>query len=141
MTRWMIAIAGVLGLLGVMVGAFAAHGLPNRLSEQGVASEEIQRRVENCETGAKYHMLHALTILALGLSSIAGVQRRKQAAALFLLLGITLFSGGLYSISLLGIMGHWAIVPAGGLCFMIGWVCVSTLALGGEKSLASGSES
>ncbi len=131
MSRWIIALAGVLGLLGVALGAFAAHGLESRLSAQGLDAQQITKRIENCETGARYQMLHTLALLGLGLSSAPIGPKRRAVAATFFLLGILLFSGGLYSISLLGILGHWAIVPSGGLCFMIGWFCVSLLALGG----------
>lgn len=130
MSRWMVAVAGVLGLLGVALGAFAAHGLESRLAEQGLEPVELAKRIDNCETGARYHMLHSLALLSLGLSTAPVCPKRRAVAAACFLLGIALFSGGLYSISLFGVLGHWAIVPAGGLCFMVGWFVVILLALG-----------
>ena len=128
MTRWIVFVAGVLGILGVTIGAYAAHGLEKGLIEQGIAAEDIAKRLSQCDVAVRYHMLHTLALLAMGLSPSAVGKRRTSLAACFMLLGMALFSGGLYSMVFLGEMGHWAIVPSGGLCFILGWCCVTTLA-------------
>ncbi len=51
-----------------------------------------------------------------------------------MLLGIALFCGGLYSMVYLGEMGHWAIVPSGGLCFIIGWLITATSAFSADPN-------
>lgn len=126
--RWMVLIAGLLGAAGVTVGAYAAHGLEASLLDQGIAPEEVFQRLEQCDVAVHYHMLHTLALLSLGLLAGGVSPRRCVAAAAFFLLGIGLFSGGLYSMVFLGEMGHWAIVPSGGLCFILGWLCVASIA-------------
>lgn len=133
MTRWIVLVAGVLGVVGVSIGAFAAHGLEKNLVRQGLEAAEIAKRLDQCEVAVRYHMLHTLALLALGLSSSVGGLRRSAAAAAFMLLGIGLFSGGLYSMVFAGVMGHWAIVPSGGLCMILGWCCVASLAFGKRR--------
>ncbi len=127
--RWTVLLAGVLGAIGVAIGAHAAHGLEAMLLEQGVAPEAITKRLEQCDVAVRYHMLHALVLLILGLLAPAVMAKRRTLAVGLFLLGIALFSGGLYSMVYLGQMGHWAIVPSGGLCFILGWCCTATLAV------------
>lgn len=121
-------MAGLLGAIGVGIGAHAAHGLEDSLTKQGVAPEGIVKRLDQCDVAVRYHMTHVLALLALG--ALAGRQaaRRIALAACFFLLGIALFCGGLYSMVYWGEMGHWAIVPTGGLCFIMGWLATATLA-------------
>lgn len=128
MIRWMICVVGALGLIGVMVGAYAAHGLEVSLRDQGLAPEDVAKRLEQCDVAVRYHMLHVLALMGLALTPF-GCPKRRSVAAGFLLAGIALFSGGLYSMVFLGVMGHWAIVPSGGLCFMIGWGLVAFVGL------------
>lgn len=127
-----IVLAGLLGVVGVIIGAYAAHGLEGYLQKQSLETDVIAKRLSQCDVAVRYHMLHTLAILALGLSGI----RNKSAliAVLFWLLGIGLFSGGLYSMVFLGKMGHWAIVPSGGLCFIIGWTAVVILGFGVKRN-------
>ena len=131
MIRWMVIVAGALGLAAVMLGAFGAHGLESMLSEKGLAAEEITKKIDQCETATRYHMSHALVVLVMGLAGKAACWKKRTLATAFLLLGMSLFCGGLYSIVFLDVLGHWAIVPAGGLCFMIGWIFVISLGFGG----------
>ncbi len=111
------------------MGAHAAHGLEKYLSEQGIEASEITKRLDQCEIAVRYHLVHAVALLAVGLSLPRPATKRKNLAAIFLALGIGLFCGGLYSMVYLGEMGHWAIVPSGGLCFMIGWLVLALAAL------------
>ena len=125
--RWIVVLAGILGMIGVTIGAYAAHGLEAALVEQSIAPEEIVKRLNQCDVAVRYHMTHTLALLVLGCCKPGDGSRRRTLAAIFLLLGILLFSGGLYSMVFLGEMGHWAIVPSGGLCFILGWLWVATL--------------
>lgn len=126
--RWIVLIAGLLGTVGVAIGAHAAHGLETMLLEQGVVAEQVVKRLSQCEVAVRYHMLHSLALLSLGLMADGLGAKRRVCAASFFLLGIVLFSGGLYSMVYLGQMGHWAIVPLGGLCFILGWLFTASLA-------------
>ena len=125
MERLFLVLAGVNGCLGVLLGAFGAHGLRNSLSG---ASDGV-RRLEVWETAARYQLVHAL---ALGL--IVSLLPRFSAPALpiagyLFQLGILLFSGSLYIVAFTGARGFGAITPFGGLCFLAGWVSVVIAAL------------
>lgn len=130
MTRWVILLAGLLGAVGVTIGAYAAHGLEESLLKQGLEAADVSKRLEQCEVAVRYHMTHVLALLALGIPAPPIAATRRALACCFFLLGIMLFSGGLYSMVFLGEMGHWAIVPSGGLCFILGWLAVACMALG-----------
>ena len=126
----MIIVVALLGAAGVGVGAFAAHGMEKYLVEQGLDAEAVVKRLEQCDVAVRYHMLHTLAMMIVALNMLASGRKSKAAmlACLFWLLGIALFSGGLYSMVFAGVMGHWAIVPSGGLCFIIGWFSLAGLA-------------
>jgi uncharacterized membrane protein YgdD (TMEM256/DUF423 family) len=119
MRQWLF-IAAVMGALAVICGAFAAHGLQARL--------DVQAR-EIFETGARYHMYHAL---AMGLAALAmrgeAVIRARWAAILFLA-GILLFSGSLYLLALTGNAVLGFVTPIGGIAFLAGWVFLALAAL------------
>ncbi len=117
-----LMIAGITGALGVAIGAFGAHSLPGYLDEQALSAADLERRLEVFETGARYHMFHAVALLA-----IAGFREKQHGPALCLatyawLLGIAIFSGCLYALALTGIRILGAIVPIGGVAFIIGWL-------------------
>ncbi len=116
---WMI-IAGISGLTAVAAGAFAAHGLEERLVEAGLLS--------SFETGATYHLIHSLALIAVGWMASRGAPMANLAGICFVL-GIVLFSGSLY---LLLFNSSFVVVmatPAGGFLLMIGWILVALGAL------------
>ncbi len=121
MTRIFLAIAAILAGTSVAAGAFASHALNDQLSE---------RALEIFETGAKYQMYHALALLvvALLLSRAEASQTPLIAAGSAFILGIVIFSGSLYALSLTGIKGLGAITPLGGATFLIGWGCLTIAA-------------
>ena len=125
MIRWIVFLAGILGAIGVGIGAHATHGLDEMLAKQGLAEADVLKRLDQCDVAVRYHLLHVVALLALGVSTSRRAVSTKSVAAFFMLLGIALFSGGLYSMVYLGQMGHWSIVPGGGLCFIIGWLSVA----------------
>src|SRR5262249_26835931 len=93
MERPMLAVAAFFGVLGVALGAFGAHGLKRFLAARSDAGE----RQGWWQTGASYHLAHAL---AIGLS--AAVAPGSPAPWLFAA-GIVLFSGSLYAMTLTGV--------------------------------------
>lgn len=119
MRLWLCA-AALLGALGVILGAFATHGLAARLTPQALAT---------FETGARYHMLHALAMALAALAMRGAARPRAQAAAGLLGLGIMLFSGSLYLLALTGVRALGMITPLGGLCFIAGWILLALAAL------------
>ncbi len=109
MTRW--RVAGVMGALGVMMGAFGAHAVKDMVSEEALAW---------WRTGAQYHMVHAL---ALGL--VALHPGRPKWAGVAFVVGIVLFSGSLYTMTLTEIQVLGAVTPFGGISFITGWLLLA----------------
>lgn len=119
MSVW-LTIAAINGFLAVAAGAFAAHGLQGRLD---LHAQQI------FETGARYHMYHAL---AMGLAAFAirgSAATAATAAAAFFLVGIVLFSGSLYALALTDIRALAFITPIGGVAFLIGWIALAWAAI------------
>jgi uncharacterized membrane protein YgdD (TMEM256/DUF423 family) len=117
---WLI-IAALNGALAVIAGAFAAHGLQGHLAPT---------MFEVFQTGARYHLTHAL---AMGLAAMAArgeAAPRARVSAMLFFAGIVLFSGSLYLLALTGLRGFGLVTPFGGLALIAGWI---TLALAGLK--------
>lgn len=114
MSRIFMFFAAVLGGLSVAAGAFGSHALKAKLSQQAL---------EIFQTGARYEMYHALALLlvALLLSRAETGQVPLIIAGCAFLVGIAIFSGSLYALSLTGIKWLGAVTPLGGLAFFIGW--------------------
>lgn len=129
MVRWIVVLAAILGAAGVFVGSFAAHGLGQFLASQSLAPDAIAKKISQCEVGVRYHLWHAITILVLGAISHQYTSRLRNAAAIAMVLGVLLFSGGLYSMSILGITGHWSIVPSGGAMLILSWLLIAGFGL------------
>ena len=122
MSRFFIFIAAVMAGLSVAGGAFASHALKESLS---------QRALEIFETGSKYQMYHSLALLMVGLF----LSRKDEITPTLLnvagwafIIGIVLFSGSLYALSLSGITRLGAITPLGGVAFLVGWCCMAIAA-------------
>jgi len=119
MNRKIIITACVFGLLAVISGAFAAHGLKQYLSAS---------QLEIWHTGVQYQFYHVFALLAVGIlfKEYPG-KLLKWAGGLFIS-GIVLFSGSLYMLAVVkaavlpGYNWVGAITPFGGLCFIAGWI-------------------
>jgi uncharacterized membrane protein YgdD (TMEM256/DUF423 family) len=120
--RWIAHVAAIFGLMAVGIGAMGSHSLPDRLKKSGLDEVQVAKKLEQCEIGVKYQMYHALAMLAVGLSALPKNSALARAACGMFLAGSLFFCGGLYSLSLFHTLGHWAIVPLGGVMFMIGWI-------------------
>ena len=109
-----VVISGVLGGLGVALGAFGAHGLRLWLPLQ---------KMTIFETAVHYHIFHALALL--GVAALMGVypgnSRGLRRAAVSFTVGVVLFSGGLYGTALSDFLPFRYIVPVGGAMFVLGW--------------------
>lgn len=115
----LLAIVGLLGVTGVILGALGAHSLRPHLTD-------IQ--FNSYETGVRYHFYHTLAILMMTiLYTITQDTRFKKIAYLFLI-GIFLFSGSIYLLATRDLTGLGAaasifgpITPVGGLVFISAW--------------------
>lgn len=101
-------IAAVAGFLAVVLGAFGAHALKNRLGHNGTR--------EIWEKAVFYHFVHAVMLFVIA-------QSKPFRAGIWwcFLSGIILFSGSLYLLAVTNILWLGAITPLGGLSFLIGW--------------------
>jgi uncharacterized membrane protein YgdD (TMEM256/DUF423 family) len=117
----LLLIAAINGALAVAFGAFGAHGLQGRIDAHAIGV---------FETGARYHMYHALAIglAALAVRSGAASTPASVAAASFLI-GIILFSGSLYLLALTGVRSLGFVTPFGGLAFLVGWIALGWAAM------------
>ncbi|MBV9506025.1 MAG: DUF423 domain-containing protein [Acidobacteriia bacterium] len=108
--------------LGVILGAFGAHALRDRLD---ASSRSIY------ETAVMYHFFHALGVLIVSLMPKSGLLTQSQASWICGLLsaGIVLFSGSLYGLAVTRIPVLGAITPVGGLSFIAGWLMLAIVLL------------
>ena len=112
-----IRLGSFLMFLGVLLGAFGAHGLKNTLTPEG---KQIY------QTAVLYHLIHGLGLLAVGwLATLKPMDSLAPKAGWAFVIGILLFSGSLYLLSLTGIKKLGLITPFGGLAFLIGWSCLA----------------
>lgn len=112
-------LAGIAGATAVILGAFGAHGLEDRLTE---------RLMDIYQTGVLYHLIHAVALFALALADEATwTSKWTPRVAWAWALGVVLFSGSLYVLAItdIGILG--AITPFGGAAFIAGWVMLFRL--------------
>jgi uncharacterized membrane protein YgdD (TMEM256/DUF423 family) len=119
-----IALAAINGFIAVGLGAFAAHGLKNRLPEDLLAI---------FQTGVQYQMYHALALFGVGLLAMQlSDSALLRASGWAFVVGIVIFSGSLYVLSLSGIRWLGAITPIGGVAFLIGWALLAFAMLAGR---------
>lgn len=125
MNRW-ILLAGSMGFAAVALGAFGAHALKDRLASAGY--------LETWHTAVLYHLVHSAALFAAALgrsllpSERGDAKRALGRACFFWTLGLLLFSGSLYALSLSGIRALGAVTPLGGLALLAGWVFVARVA-------------
>jgi uncharacterized membrane protein YgdD (TMEM256/DUF423 family) len=112
-SRTLLTIAGTLGFSAVLLGAFGAHGLRDKVAPPML---EIYR------TGVLYHLVHALAVFAVALA--ADRLRRPRLVAGLFTAGIAIFSGTLYLLAITGVMRLGAVTPIGGVLLMAGWAAV-----------------
>ena len=112
MIKLYMSVAAAFGLLAVVLGAFAAHGLKGRLAADSLAA---------FQTGVQYQMTHALAILLVAL-----IYKHWPGPALLwacglFIAGVVLFSGSIYGLTLTGARWLGPVTPLGGLCLIAGW--------------------
>lgn len=109
------------GALSVILGAFAAHSIKEKVAPDVLAI---------FETGVRYQFYHAFALLAVGMLYAGFPGKTMLWAGRLFTAGILLFSGSLYLLTWLKASGNtdlrWAgiITPFGGAAFIAGWVCM-----------------
>lgn len=119
MLRGFLMLAAFFGFTGVALGAFAAHGLKSRLTAEYLAI---------FHTGVTYQLVHTLALLGVALLATQVPGRLVTWAGASFAIGILLFSGSLYILTMTGISKLGIITPFGGLAFLIGWFCLGLAA-------------
>ena len=117
MIRLIFVFGAASGLVSVVLGAFAAHGLKGRIDE---------RLVHAFETGVHYQMIHSVMLIVVGLLTLHwGKHWALVYASWGFVLGIVLFSGSLYLLALTQMKWIGPVTPLGGLAFIIGWALLA----------------
>ncbi|MEM8600289.1 MAG: DUF423 domain-containing protein [Bacteroidota bacterium] len=112
--RVLLTLSAVLGGLGVVAGAFGAHGLENTVTPERLAA---------FKTGVLYHLLHTLALLVMGVLLLNGLDVRL--AGWLFVGGIVVFSGSLYVLVLTDTPIMGAVTPIGGVAFIMGWAVLA----------------
>jgi uncharacterized membrane protein YgdD (TMEM256/DUF423 family) len=121
MHRPAITSGALIGAMEVVLGAFGAHALRSLLTLE---------QLQTFETGVRYQFYHCFALIICGLLYAHAPLRQIKLAATFFLIGIVLFSGSLYAITLLklngqvGLGGVGILTPIGGVFFILGWLFV-----------------
>ncbi|MBR9913322.1 MAG: DUF423 domain-containing protein [Algicola sp.] len=117
MNKIILLTACLLGVLGIILGAFGAHGLKSLIS---VESQQT------FETGVRYQMYHALFLLFIGSLDVIR-EKSKRIILILVLLGVLLFSGSIYGLSTNQLTSFdfktiGFVTPIGGLLLIVAWV-------------------
>lgn len=112
MNGWLV-VAALNGFLSVAAGAFGAHAMRGSYDPQSIGV---------FETGALYHMFHAL---AIGIAALALRGASINWPAWLFLVGIVLFCGSLYLMTLTGVRAIGIVTPFGGVAFLAGWAALA----------------
>jgi uncharacterized membrane protein YgdD (TMEM256/DUF423 family) len=116
MDRVFFAAGAVLGAFGVAAGAFGAHGLRSRVTPEMLAV---------FETGVRYHLVHALALLATAWAAARWPSPAVTVAGWLFVAGVLVFSGSLYLLVLTGFRGLGAVTPFGGVALITGWILLA----------------
>lgn len=144
-SRWLL-LGAIFGGLSVGLGAFAAHGLDKLFVEKYsgqtrvVAGETVplsRKFLNDFKTGAEYQMYHALALLVVGLLAQRRPSKSLTVAGVSFTLGILLFSGSLYILTLTGVSKLGMITPIGGVAFLVGWLALAIEVASDSRNLAS----
>ena len=108
-----VRVGAVAMFLAVALGAFGAHALRQRLTAEMLAVFDV---------GVRYHVYHALALFAVAWVADRSPGSLAQASGWAFALGIVVFSGSLYLLSVTGLRWLGAITPIGGTAFLAGWV-------------------
>jgi len=116
MEKKIFLVASILGLIAVVLGAFAAHGLRDALNTTSL---------ESFQTGVRYQMYHAFFLFVVGLMPQLQPQQKKR-LFWFVLLGVLLFSGSIYllatnALTPIDFAFLGPVTPLGGLLLICAW--------------------
>jgi uncharacterized membrane protein YgdD (TMEM256/DUF423 family) len=127
MAKHFLVAAALSGFIAVALGAFGAHGLKQKLTADLLAVYQ---------TGVQYHFYHTFALLAVGLLMLqVPASGALRWSGILFIVGIVIFSGSLYVLSLTGVSWLGAITPIGGVAFLAGWLLLARAAWTGANAL------
>lgn len=117
MNKKLLITGTVLGISGIILGAFAAHGLEKLVDVDAIKTFEI---------GVRYQMYHAFFLLILGSTSFLNL-KFKKIILYFVIIGVIFFSGSIYGLATNELSGFnfktiAMITPIGGLSLIMAWI-------------------
>lgn len=117
---------------GVVLGAFGAHALRDRLDPAALQA---------WETAVLYQLVHAVALLALA-PVVAGAARPRGpvVASALLEAGVVLFSGSIYALALGGPPLLGPVTPLGGTLMIAGWAVLAAWAVRAWRRSGAGSQ-
>lgn len=124
------SVGALLLALGVLLGAFGAHGLEGQVTPE---------RLDTWNTAALYHLVNSAGLTSLGVLNEVSPERVRRGALHLLTAGILIFSGSLYALVLLDIGWLGAITPFGGISLVIAWLWIGLEGFRGKSTASSGS--
>jgi len=113
MVKFWFLSAGIFGFLSVALGALGAHSLRNILNDYGKSIYE---------KAVLYQMFHTMALFAVGAVQHFDREISLSIAGWGFFIGIILFSGSLYLLTITGVKWLGAITPFGGVAFLLGWL-------------------
>ena len=111
-----IAIGAILSAVGILFGAFGSHSLKSKINPEQLMVFDIATR---------YLMYHAIGIFGIGILAYSVPESVVKLPVIIMFVGILLFSGSLYLISLKGFTKLGIITPIGGTAFIVSWVLLA----------------
>ena len=116
MNKIILVTASILGMLAIILGAFASHGL------KSIISVEL---LQTFETGVRYQMYHAIVLLFIGMSPFFS-EKTKQLLFYLIVIGVLLFSGSIYGLATNELTAFnfktiGFVTPIGGLLLILSW--------------------
>ncbi len=119
-SNW-LRLASLVGFIAVAGGAFGAHGLRSIVDAQALGW---------WETGARYALGHAAALAAVAWLADRAPGRAVTVAGLGFCVGVLLFTGSLWTMTLTGARWLGAVTPLGGVGMLVGWVSLGVAAGG-----------
>ena len=131
MNKAILITASLLGIIGIMLGAFGAHGLKQLISIEAQ---------QTFETGVRYQMYHAILLLFVGNTAFINLKTKRMIYVL-VIIGILFFSGSIYGLATNALTNFdfksiGFITPIGGLLLILAWgfMVIDFLKMGSKNS-------
>lgn len=127
MQKFALIAGSINAMLAVLLGAFGAHSLKTRLTDEMLAVYQ---------TGVQYHFYHSLGLIIIGIVAFhLPASALLKWSAWIMLAGILLFSGSLYLLAITNIRWLGMITPLGGTAFIVAWLLLAMAVLNFKQGL------